>query len=207
LRTRVKICGITNLNDACNAVAAGADALGLVFYAASPRHVSIAQASQIAQAVPAFVTCVGLFVDATAEQVREVIAQVPLQLLQFHGNETAEFCQQFNLPYIKAIRVHNGANLLQYVNQFQSARALLLDAYVEGVPGGTGQKFDWDLIPSDLAKPIILAGGLDADNIRHAIHTVKPYAVDVSGGVEQSKGVKCKHKMAAFMQGVSNATL
>lgn len=207
MRTRVKICGITNLQDAHTAVAAGADALGLVFYPASPRYVSPALAREIARSVPALVTVVGLFVNASAEEVREVISQVPLQLLQFHGDETADFCQQFNLPYIKAIRVHAGSNLLQYASQFAESRALLLDAFVEGLPGGTGQQFDWNLIPRAFPKPVILAGGLDASNIRQAIHAVKPYAVDVSGGVELRKGIKCKHKITAFMQGVSNATL
>jgi phosphoribosylanthranilate isomerase len=164
-------------------------------------------AAQISRSVPAFVTVVGLFVNASESEVREVLAQVPLQCLQFHGDEPAEFCRQFNLPYMRAVRVHAQSNLLQYVRQFDDAQALLLDAYVEGVPGGTGQSFDWDLIPHDLPIPIVLAGGLSAENVRQAIQTVKPYAVDVSGGVEQAKGIKSKQKIVAFMQGVRHATL
>ncbi len=207
MRTRVKICGITNLIDAQTAVHAGADAIGLVFYPHSPRYVTPVLAAQISRSVPAFVTVVGLFVNASESEVREVLAQVPLQCLQFHGDEPAEFCRQFNLPYMRAIRVHAQSNLLQYVRQFDDAQALLLDAYVEGVPGGTGQSFDWDLIPHDLPIPIVLAGGLSAENVRQAIQTVKPYAVDVSGGVEQAKGIKSKQKIVAFMQGVRHATL
>ncbi len=207
MRTRVKICGITNIVDAQTAVAAGADAIGLVFYTQSPRYVAPELAAQIARAVPAFVTVVGLFVNSSEAEVRQVLAQVPLQLLQFHGDETAAFCRQFNLPYMRAVRVHAQSNLLQYARQFDDAQALLLDAYVEGVPGGTGQAFDWRLIPHDLPVPIVLAGGLSADNVRQAIQTVKPYAVDVSGGVELSKGIKCKQKIVAFMRGVRHATL
>lgn len=207
MRTRVKICGITNLIDAQTAVYAGADAIGLVFYPHSPRYVTPVLAAQISRSVPAFVTVVGLFVNASESEVREVLAQVPLQCLQFHGDEPAEFCRQFNLPYMRAVRVHAQSNLLQYVRQFDDAQALLLDAYVEGVPGGTGQSFDWDLIPLDLPIPIVLAGGLSAENVRQAIQTVKPYAVDVSGGVEQAKGIKSKQKIVAFMQGVRHATL
>ena len=207
MRTRVKICGITNLIDAQTAVYAGADAIGLVFYPHSPRYVTPVLAAQISRSVPAFVTVVGLFVNASESEVREVLAQVPLQCLQFHGDEPAEFCRQFNLPYMRAVRVHAQSNLLQYVRQFDDAQALLLDAYVEGVPGGTGQSFDWDLIPHDLPIPIVLAGGLSAENVRQAIQTVKPYAVDVSGGVEQAKGIKSKQKIVAFMQGVRHATL
>ena len=207
MRTRVKICGITNLIDAQTAVHAGADAIGLVFYSHSPRYVTPVLAAQISRSVPAFVTVVGLFVNASESEVREVLAQVPLQCLQFHGDEPAEFCRQFNLPYMRAVRVHAQSNLLQYVRQFDDAQALLLDAYVEGVPGGTGQSFDWDLIPHDLPIPIVLAGGLSAENVRQAIQTVKPYAVDVSGGVEQAKGIKSKQKIVAFMQGVRHATL
>ncbi len=207
MRTRVKICGITNAIDAQHCVAAGADAIGLVFYQQSPRYVTPELAAQIARTVPAFVSIVGLFVNAHESEIRQVLAQVPLQLLQFHGDETADFCRQFKMPYMRAVRVHSQSNLLQYARQFDDAQALLLDAFVEGVPGGTGQSFDWDLIPKDLTLPIVLAGGLSADNVRQAIQTVKPYAVDVSGGVEQSKGIKSKQKINAFMQGVRHATL
>jgi len=207
LRTRVKICGITNLPDAQKAVAAGVDAIGLVFYPSSPRYVNIVEAERIATRLSAFVTVVGLFVNASADEVRQVIQQVPIQLLQFHGDETAEFCRQFNMPYIRAVRVHAETNLVQYALQFHDARALLFDTFVDGVAGGTGQVFDWQMIPPNFPIPIVLAGGLNPSNVRQAIQTVKPYAVDVSGGVEQSKGIKSKEKIAAFMRGVRYATL
>jgi phosphoribosylanthranilate isomerase len=155
--------------------------------------------------VPPFVTAVGLFVDATEEQVREVLRQVPLTLLQFHGDETPAYCQQFGLPYIKAVRVKPGLDLLQYATDFASARGLLLDAYVAGVPGGTGERFDWTLIPANLPLPVVLSGGLDPDNVTEAINNVRPWAVDVSSGVEQGKGNKDLAKMAAFIDGVRNA--
>ncbi len=202
LRTRVKICGITRVDDALTAVAQGADAIGLVFYASSPRNVSISLAAEIASQVPAFVTVVGLFVNADAQLINEVIFKVKLDLLQFHGDETPAECARYSLPFIKAVRVRPGTNLVQYAQDFASAKALLLDAYTDGVAGGTGKVFDWNLIPKKLAKPIVLAGGLTADNVADAIVQVKPYAVDVSGGVELSKGVKDAAKMAAFMQQV-----
>ncbi len=201
-RTRVKICGITRLEDALVAVDLGVDALGLVFYAPSPRNVTIATAADVARQIPAFVSVVGLFVNAEPSFVEEVIANVGLSLLQFHGDETPEDCERFGLPYIKAIRVKADTNLVQYARDFTSAKALLLDTYTEGVAGGTGQMFDWNLIPSALPKPVILAGGLQANNVAQAIRQVKPYAVDVSGGVEATKGIKDAQKIAAFMQQV-----
>lgn len=201
-RTRVKICGITRPEDALVAVDLGVDALGLVFYAPSPRNVTIATAADIARQIPAFVSVVGLFVNAEPSFVEEVIANVGLSLLQFHGDETLEDCERFGLPYIKAIRVKADTNLVQYARDFTSAKALLLDTYTEGVAGGTGQMFDWNLIPSALPKPVILAGGLQANNVAQAIRQVKPYAVDVSGGVEATKGIKDAQKIAAFMQQV-----
>jgi phosphoribosylanthranilate isomerase len=204
LRTRAKICGITRVEDALAAVAGGADAIGLVFYAKSPRHVSVERAVEIVASLPPFVDAVGLFVDAEPAEVRAVLQRVRLDLLQFHGNETPPYCQAFDFPYIKAVRVRPGLNLLQYAADFASARALLLDAYQEGVAGGTGQTFDWDLIPANLPKPVILAGGLDAGNVAEAIKRVRPYAVDVSGGVEREKGIKDAAKIAAFMRGVSD---
>jgi len=204
LRTRAKICGITRVEDALAAVAGGADAIGLVFYAKSPRHVSVERAAEIVASLPPFVDAVGLFVDADSAEVRSVLQSVRLDLLQFHGNETPAYCQAFDFPYIKAARVRPGLNLLQYAADFASARALLLDAYQEGVAGGTGQTFDWDLIPANLPKPVILAGGLDAGNVAEAIKRVRPYAVDVSGGVEREKGIKDAAKIAAFMRGVSD---
>lgn len=201
-RTRVKICGITRPEDALVAVDLGVDALGLVFYAPSPRNVTIATAADVARQIPAFVSVVGLFVNAEPSFVEEVIANVGLSLLQFHGDETPEDCERFGLPYIKAIRVKADTNLVQYARDFTSAKALLLDTYTEGVAGGTGQLFDWNLIPSALPKPVILAGGLLANNVAQAIRQVKPYAVDVSGGVEATKGIKDAQKIAAFMQQV-----
>jgi len=202
--TRIKICGITRVEDALVAARSGADAIGLVFYERSPRHVAVQQAAQLAAALPPFVTTVGLFVNAEAAFVREVLAQVPLDLLQFHGDESPEYCTQFAKPYIKAIRVKAGVDLLQCAANFCSAKGLLLDAYMEGIPGGTGATFDWGLIPPRLPLPVILSGGLDAENVAAAIEQVRPYAVDVSSGVEASKGIKDAAKIAAFISEVKN---
>jgi phosphoribosylanthranilate isomerase len=202
LRVRVKICGITRVEDALCAVEQGADAIGLVFYDQSPRNVSINQAIEIANHIPAFVSVVGLFVNAEPSFINEVITNAKIDLLQFHGDETPEECASYSLPFIKAIRVKSDTNLVQYAKEYSAAKALLLDAYTEGVAGGTGHVFDWNLIPKQLAKPIILAGGLKADNVAQAIQQVLPYAVDVSGGVEASKGIKDAAKIAAFMRQV-----
>jgi phosphoribosylanthranilate isomerase len=202
LRTRVKICGITRLEDMQAAVAQGCDAIGLVFHASSPRHVSAVQAALLVARLPPFVSAVGLFVDAAADDVRAVLREVRLDLLQFHGDETPAYCRQFGVPYLKAVRVRPGLNLLQYAAQFDDASGLLLDAYQEGVAGGTGRTFDWELIPRDLPKPVVLAGGLNTDNVAAAIRQVRPYAVDVSSGVEREKGIKDADKIAAFMRGV-----
>ena len=208
-RTRVKICGITRVEDALNAVDAGADAIGLVFYAASPRCVSIKQAQAIVAAIPPYVAVVGLFVNASTAEIQSILSQVHLDIIQFHGDETPlhceQVCMQINLPYYKAIRVKPDTNLLQYAVDFKAAKALLLDTYSEQAYGGTGHVFDWNLIPKNLPKPIILAGGLDANNVTNAIRQVHPYAVDVSGGVEQSKGIKDLDKIAAFMQAVKES--
>ena len=201
-RTRVKICGITRLEDALTAIAAGADALGFVFYAPSPRAVTATQAQAIMAALPPFVSKVGLFVNASAEEVQQVITSTDLDCLQFHGDESADYCAQFNLPYYKAIRVKPGVNLVQCELDFASASALLLDTYSEKAVGGTGEAFDWSLIPADLQKPVILAGGLNPENVAQATHQVRPYALDVSGGVEAEKGIKSPQKIAAFMQQV-----
>lgn len=205
MRTRVKFCGITRIEDAEAAVSCGCDAIGLVFYENSPRYVTPACAAQIVAALPPFVAAVGLFVDAPAEQVRQVLAQVRLDLLQFHGDESPAYCGQFGVPYLKAVRVRPATNLLQYAVDFSAAKALLLDAYQEGVPGGTGQAFDWGLIPRALPRPVVLAGGLNAANVGDAVRHVRPYAVDVSGGVEREKGIKDAARMAAFMRGVLDA--
>lgn len=207
MRTRVKICGITRVEDAVAAANAGADAIGLVFYAPSPRAVTVEQAQKIVAAIPPFVSVVGLFVNAPKAEIESVLSQVRLDILQFHGDETAEDCEQINLPYYKAIRVKAGTNLIQCAQQYRTAKALLLDAFSEAAMGGTGQTFDWNLIPANLPKPVILAGGLNAENVGLAIRQVQPYAVDVSGGVEAGKGIKDAVKIAAFMQGVSNAAL
>lgn len=207
MRTRVKICGITRVEDALAAVNAGADAIGLVFYAPSPRAVTVEQAQKIAAAIPPFVSVVGLFVNAPKVEIESVLSRVRLDILQFHGDETAEDCEQINLPYYKAIRVKADTNLIQCAQQYRTAKALLLDAFSEAAMGGTGQTFDWNLIPANLPKPVILAGGLNAENVGLAIRQVQPYAVDVSGGVEAGKGIKDAVKIAAFMQGVSNAAL
>ena len=205
VRTRVKICGITRVEDALSAVEQGADAIGLVFYPPSPRYVSVSQAAEIAQVLPAFVSVVGLFVDAPSADIEAVLSKVPIDLIQFHGNETPEQCRRYEKPYIKAIRVKTDTNLIQYQSDFSDAKALLLDTYTEGVPGGTGQVFDWNVIPKHMTKQLVLAGGLDANNVTQAIKLVKPYAVDVSGGVESAKGIKDAAKIAAFMRGVSDA--
>jgi len=190
------------VEDALTAVAQGADAIGLVFYAPSPRAVSIEQAVAIAEQMPAFVSVVGLFVNAEEHYIKEVTSRVQLDLLQFHGDETPEQCAQYGLPFIKAVRVKSDTNLVQYAKDYSASRALLLDTYTEGVAGGTGHVFDWGLIPPDLNKPVVLAGGLTVENVALAIKQVKPYAVDVSGGVEASKGIKDAAKIAAFMQQV-----
>lgn len=207
MRTRVKICGITRVEDALAAVQHGCDAIGLVFYAPSPRNVSSRQAAEIVARLPAFITAVGLFVDAAPAEINAVLAAVRLDLLQFHGEETPQQCRQYGLPYMKAIRVKADTNLLQYATEYSDAQALLLDAYAEGVAGGTGQAFDWSLIPANLPRPIVLAGGLHAGNVGAAIQQVRPYAVDVSGGVEVTKGIKDADKIAAFMRGVEDAAL
>ncbi len=199
-RTRVKICGITRPEDALVAAQFGADAIGLVFFNKSPRSVTIEQAEIIMQALPAFVTTVGLFVNAKASFVDEVLADLPLDLLQFHGDESPEYCQQFAKPYIKALRMSPNINIQTAAQDYTKAKALLLDTYVKGVAGGTGKVFDWQQVPANLSKPIILAGGLNPDNVNQAISTLHPYAVDVSGGVESSKGIKNADKIVAFMK-------
>ncbi len=199
MAVRVKICGITRLPDLQAACAAGADALGFVFYDRSPRHLGAAQAAALVGALPPFVQSVGLFVDAAPAFIESVLRDVPLDLLQFHGNETAVDCARYGRPWIKAVRVNHDADLLKYAADFADARGLLLDAFVPGVPGGTGERFDWSLIPPDLSLPIVLSGGLDPGNVGDAVRTVRPWAVDVSSGVEAAKGIKDAHKMAQFV--------
>ena len=199
MAVRVKICGITRLEDALHAVNAGADALGLVFYDKSPRHVAPLQAATICAALPPFITRVGLFVDASADFVKGILQTVSLDLLQFHGDETPAYCAQFGKPYIKAVRVQAATDLLKYAADFDAACGLLLDAYVPGVPGGTGEAFDWKLIPANFPKPVVLSGGLTPANVRGAVQQTRPWAVDVSSGVELSKGIKDPHQVAQFI--------
>ncbi len=199
---RSKICGITRIEDALAAVDAGADAIGLVFYAKSPRAVSVQQARTIIAALPPFVTTVGLFVDASRCELGEILDAVPLNLLQFHGDETPAACDGFHRPYIKALRVKPGDDIAAQVALYKNASGVLLDTYVPGIPGGTGEAFDWSLVPAQLSKPVILAGGLTVENVAQAITQVRPYAVDVSGGVESAKGIKDASKINAFMQAV-----
>ena len=206
MNTRIKICGFTRGEDLQAAVAAGADAIGLVFYPPSPRYVDLVRAAELARMVPPFVTIVGLFVNADPSTIRETLAAVPIHLLQFHGDEDEAFCRQFDRPYIKAARVKPGFDLVQYAGCFPSAQAILLDAFVEGYGGG-GKVFDWRLIPPGMRKPIILSGGLDAGNVADAIARVRPGAIDVSSGVEVAKGLKDAEKIREFIAAVRAAGL
>lgn len=201
-RTRVKICGMTRPDDALLAAQLGADAIGLVFHAASPRFVEIERARRIVAALPPFITLVGLFRNEEPAQVRAVVASVPLHLLQFHGDEEPAACAAFGLPYIKAVPMGAGADVHDYERRFSTAQALLLDSHGGPTMGGSGQPFAWGRIPSERHQPLILAGGLNADNIAAAIRQVRPYAVDVSSGVETAKGIKDAQLMRAFLRGV-----
>jgi len=204
IRTRIKICGVSREIDVEAAVMAGADAIGLVFYPKSPRHVSLARATELAGAVPAFVTPVALFVNPMAADVGAVCAAIPQVLLQFHGDETPAFCASFARPYVRAIRVSTGADLLDLARQHSHAQALLFDAEVEGFGGG-GKVFDWSLIPSDVPRPVVLSGGLHAGNVIQGIQAVRPWAVDVSSGVESSRGIKDAEKIRQFCEAVREA--
>ena len=206
-RTRIKICGITRNSDALAAVEAGADALGLVFYAESPRAVTVSEAQHIIHGLPPMVTLVGLFVNASAELVREAYTSLPLGLLQFHGDEDAHYCAAFERPWMKAIRVANDSNVAAMMLPYEGASALLLDTYKAGTPGGTGDTFNWDQAPSQRKCPLVLAGGLNPKNVAAAVAAVRPYAVDVSGGVEQSPGIKDYQKMSQFVSAVRSADL
>lgn len=199
MAVRVKICGITRIDDLHAACDAGADALGFVFYDKSPRHVSVEAAAELVRALPPFVQSVGLFVNADPAYIESVLKHVPLDLLQFHGDESPWNCVRYGRPYLKAVRVKADTDLLKCAADFDAARGLLLDAYVAGVPGGTGERFDWGLIPANLPKPVVLSGGLTPDNITEAVQGVRPWAVDVSSGVELTKGIKDSHKMAQFI--------
>lgn len=202
---RIKICGFRDVGTAVETACLGADAIGLVFYAPSPRAVDIDTAGRIARALPPFVSTVGLFVDAEPGFVRQVLGSVPLDLLQFHGEESPAYCQQFDRPYLKAVRVKPGLNLLEYAARYPDARGLLVDAWVSNAPGGTGETFDWALLPPELPLPLILSGGLNPGNVAGAIHRTQPWAVDVSSGVESGRGIKDVAKIAAFVEAVRSA--
>lgn len=202
MRTRVKLCGLTRAVDAREAARLGADAIGLVFYPPSPRAIDSAGAQAVLKGLPPFVTVVGLFVNPTESEVRQVLEQVPLDLLQFHGEESPEACARYGRPWIKAIPMREGVDLWAERRRYGAAAGLLLDAYRPGLAGGTGECFDWTRIPRDLGGSIILAGGLTSDNVATAIRVVRPYAVDVSGGVEAARGIKDPAKMAAFLREV-----
>src|SRR5688572_30736706 len=201
-RTRIKICGIREPEHARVAAEAGADAIGLVFYRASPRFLEPAQARAIAASLPPFVSAVALFVNEEAAVIRQVIHEVPVGLLQFHGDEPPDFCERFGKPFVRAVRMEPGVDLLEYARRFSAARALLLDAHVPGQPGGTGRSFDWAAIPAGLPIPIVLSGGLDAGNVARAVREVRPYAVDVSSGVESTRGTKDPAKIVEFIRSV-----
>ena len=209
MKTRIKICGLTREADVDAAVAAGADAIGFVFYPPSPRYVTPQRAAELAQRIPPFVEVVGLFVNEPADSVLATCATVPINILQFHGDEDAAYCRQFSRPYLRAARVRPGLDLVEFARSFPDARGLLLDAFVEGYGGG-GHVFDWTLIPPELPGFLILSGGLTAENVGSAIERVQPFAVDVSSGVEMNKGeirkgIKDHPKIAAFVAAVRKA--
>lgn len=201
MHTRIKICGIKHLDDALKAVEFGADAIGLIFVEKSPRYASFTDARVIAESMPPFVTVVGLFMDAPAEKVREALKVVPLNLLQFHGDESREFCEQFDMPYIKVLKMRENVNVVAFAQEYPSASGILLDTFSKA-GGGSGQTFDWSLIPEDVPLPLILAGGLNPENVASAVETVKPYAVDVSSGVESEPAVKDHKKIEQFIKEV-----
>ncbi len=202
MRTRVKICGITRTEDALAAARLGVDAIGLVFYAPSPRAVSVAQAAEVVRELPPFVTRVGLFVNAEREAIAAAIEAAQLDLLQFHGDESPADCLGHGRPWIKALRMAPEMDVAAEMDRYREAQGILLDAWRPGVPGGTGETFDWRRIPAQRPRPLILAGGLAPENVADAIRTVRPWAVDVSGGVERAKGIKDADRMAAFIREV-----
>ena len=204
MKTRIKICGLTREEDVDAAVAAGADALGFVFYPPSPRYITPQRAAELARRIPPFVDVVGLFVNEAPEFVRAACEALPINVLQFHGDEDAAYCSQFARPYLRAARVRPGLDLVEFASSFPDARGLLLDAFVDGYGGG-GHVFDWTLIPPNLSGFLVLSGGLTAINVGEAIERVRPVAVDVSSGVEKSKGVKDHSKIPAFVAAVRKA--
>lgn len=203
--TKVKFCGITNLKDAISAAELGADALGFVFYPKSPRFISPKNAKEIIKKLPPFISMVGLFVNQSKSEVEEVIKGCPLNLLQFHGDENESFCKQYNLPYIKAITMKSDVDLLKCIQEYNSAKALLLDTFSKVARGGSGEVFDWKMIPPNTLKPIIVAGGLTPENVQTLLEVISPYGVDVSSGIEINKGLKDYKLMKKFILGVTNA--
>jgi len=201
-RTRIKICGLRDPDHVRVAADAGADAIGVVFYKPSPRYVTPDEAASVAAAVPPYVTAVGLFVNEPADSVKAILARVPLGLLQFQGEEGPEYCASFGMPFVRAVAMEPGTDLVELAHRFSRARALLLDAHVPGVPGGTGSTFDWSRIPPNLPIPVILSGGLTAQNVGQAVREVRPWAVDVSSGVERGRGVKDPGKIVEFIRSV-----
>ena len=198
MRTRVKICGITRTGDARAAADAGADAIGLVFYPPSPRYLSVERAVEIRDALPPFVQTVALFVNADAAQIAQVIGRVHPSMLQFHGDETPEFCAQFGVPFVKACRIKPGVDALAYLAPYNRAAAWLVDSHVPEF-GGVGESFDWSLVPKERARPLILSGGLDGRNVGQAIRALRPWGVDVSSGVESAPGVKDARLIQEFV--------
>ncbi len=207
MRTRVKICGITRQSDALSAIAAGADAIGLVFWPRSKRAVNVDSAREIVAGLPPMVVVTALFVDADAAEVEQVCRQLPIDLLQFHGSEARDYCSGFGLPYMKALKVSDGVGLSESIAAYSDANAILLDTDHPSIAGGTGERFDWSLVPSDLPVPMVLAGGLNADNVGMGIQQLRPYAVDVSSGVEERAGIKSARLMQEFVQAVRVADL
>jgi phosphoribosylanthranilate isomerase len=205
VHTRIKICGITRPEDARSAADSGADAIGLVFYPRSPRAVSVEQASEIVASLPPFITSVALFVDESVDEINRVLNRVPVDMIQFHGDETAAFCSSFGRPWIKALRVRPDLDIRALTERYADARAILLDAWQEGVPGGTGRQFDWALVPASLPRPVVVAGGLNPDNVGEAVSRLRPAAVDVSGGVESSPGIKDAAEIGRFVAAVRKA--
>ena len=203
--TKVKFCGITNLQDAISAAELGADALGFVFYPKSPRFISPKNAKEIIKKLPPFISMVGLFVNQSKSEVEEVIKDCPLNLLQFHGDENESFCKQYNLPYIKAITMKSDVDLLKCIQEYNSAKALLLDTFSKVARGGSGEVFDWKMIPPNTLKPIIVAGGLTPENVQTLLEVISPYGVDVSSGIEINKGLKDYKLMKKFILGFTNA--
>ena len=207
MRTKIKICGITNLRNASEAARLGVDALGFVFFNKSPRYIEPRKAREIIDLLPSFVSRVGLFVNAPKEEVLLAINESRVNMLQFHGDEDEMFCNQFNLPYIKAISFKDGINLLEYCQLFASSSGILIDTYSQKMRGGTGKTFNWGLIPKQLPLPLIIAGGLNSKNVSLLINSINPYGVDVSGGVESDKGIKDHNMMKNFVLGVNNAAV